>query len=84
MKTHYDPHPHGEESEEQAVCGTWLGETSDLSGDWSRVDCRRCIRGKGKISQSVAAEEDAIVQQMGDMADFMREQRLDVLQEVRP
>lgn len=49
MKTHYDPHPHGEEAEEQAVCGTWLGDESNLSGDWSRVDCQRCLNGKGKI-----------------------------------
>lgn len=72
MKTHYCPHPQ-DESEEQAVCGTWLGESSNLSGEWPRVDCRRCIKSKEKITLSVAAEESAIVQQMGDMADFMRE-----------
>ena len=83
MKTHYSPHPQ-DDSEEQAVCGTWLGEASNLSGDWSRVDCRHCIRRKGEISSSIAAEEDAIVQQMGDMASFMREQRLDVMREVTP
>ncbi|WAH56567.1 hypothetical protein LZ023_26675 [Pseudomonas silvicola] len=80
MKTHYCPHPQ-DESEEQAVCGTWLGETSNLSGEWSLVDCQRCVRGKKKISASVAAEEDAIVQQMGDMANFMREQLWGVSQE---
>jgi hypothetical protein len=72
LKTHYCPHPQ-DESEEQAVCGTWLGEASNLSGEWSRVDCRRCIGSKVKISLSVATEEAAIVQQMGDMANFMRE-----------
>jgi len=83
MKTHYSAHPQ-DDSEEQAACGSWLGEASNLSGDWSRVDCRRCLRGKEKISASVAAEEDAIVQSMGDMANFMRGQHLDVLQEVLP
>lgn len=71
MKTHFCPHPQ-DESEEQAVCGTWLGEASNLSGDWSRVDCLRCIKNKEKITLSVAAEESAIVQQMGRMAEFMR------------
>ena len=77
MKTHYSAHPR--DDEEQASCGAWLGEASNLSGDWSRVDCRRCLRGREKISSSIAAEEGAIVQQMGDMANFMREQ-----QEVAP
>jgi len=75
MKTHYSAHPQ-DDSEEQAVCGTWLGEASSLSGDWSRVDCRHCIKRKGKISLSVAAEEEAIVQQMGDMANFMRDHQV--------
>ncbi|MCO8161050.1 hypothetical protein NJC40_03575 [Pseudomonas sp. 21LCFQ02] len=73
MKTHYCPRPQDDECEEQAACGTWLGESSSLSGDWALVDCRRCIKGKEKITQSVATEEAAIVQQMGDMANFMRE-----------
>lgn len=80
MKTHYHPHPQGE-CEEQAVCGIWLGEASSLSGEWSRVDCQRCVRSKVKISLSAAAEEDAIGRQMGDMANFMREQPLEDCQE---
>ena len=73
MKTHYDPHPYGEESEEQAVCGTWLSDESHLSGDWPRVDCQRCLNCKGKITASIADEEAAIVEQMGHMAAHMRE-----------
>ncbi len=72
MKTHFLPHLQGDD-EERAVCGVWLGEDSGMSGDWSRVDCQRCIKGKAKITQSVASEEAAIVQQMGDMANFIRE-----------
>lgn len=72
MKTHYLPHLQ-DDSEERGVCGTWLGEASNLSGEWSRVDCQRCIKSKEKITLSVATEESAIVQQMGDMANFMRE-----------
>jgi hypothetical protein len=72
MKTHYHPHQQ-DDCEEQAACGTWLGEDSNLSGEWSRVDCQRCIKSKERITLSVAAEESAIAQQMGDMASFMRE-----------
>jgi len=73
LKTHFDPYPHCEEGEEQAVCGTWMGEASNLSGDWSRVDCQRCLGRKEKISDAVAAEENEIVEQMGHMAAHMRE-----------
>lgn len=72
MKTHYSHFQ--QDDEEQSACGTFLGEASNLSGDWSRVDCRHCIRSKGKIASAIAAEEHAIVQQMGDMADFMRKE----------
>lgn len=74
MKTHYDPHPDGQEAEEQVVCGTWPGHTSNLSGDWSRVDCKRCLKSKVRIEAAVAAEENAIVEQMGHMAAYMQEQ----------
>ncbi len=72
MRTHFLPHLQ-DDSEERAVCGVWLGEGSNFSGDWSRVDCQRCIKSKEKINQSVASEEAAIIQQMGDMANYMRE-----------
>lgn len=84
MKTHYDPYPYGEESEEQAVCGTWLGEESNLSGDWSRVDCQRCLKGKVKVEAAIAVEEAVIVEQMGHMAAYMREQPLNAVQQVAP
>lgn len=74
MKTHFDPRPQSDESSEQASCGTWLGETSNLTGEWSRVDCRRCLGRKEKILAAVVAEENAIVEQMGRMAAFMQEQ----------
>lgn len=70
MKTHYHPHP--QDDDEIAACGVWLGESSNLSGDWKNVDCLRCAKAKDKISASFAVEEATIVQQMGDMADFMR------------
>ncbi|EKT4561846.1 hypothetical protein QEM42_003040 [Pseudomonas putida] len=71
MKTHFAPFSNLEDLE-QAPCGTWLGEDSGLSGHWAKVDCQRCQNRKEKIIGSAAAEDRAIVEQMGDMADFMR------------
>ncbi len=55
---------------------------SGLSGMWERVDCHRCQALKEKIIDTAATEERAIVEQMGDMAAFMRAE--DGKQEVTP
>jgi hypothetical protein len=81
MKTHFFAGP-GADDIERAPCGTWLGEGSGLSGMWERVDCRRCQALKEKIIDTAATEERAIVEQMGDMAAFMRAK--DGRQEVTP
>lgn len=73
MKTHYYGGSSSEDVE-QAPCGVWLGEGSGLTGEWGRVDCIRCQSRRKKINESAAAEERAIVEQMGDMAAFMREE----------
>lgn len=73
MKTHFAPFTDPEDVE-QAPCGTCLGKSSELSGDWAKVDCRRCHKRKSSITKAIAAEEHAIVEQMGDMAAFMRGQ----------
>nr|WP_189673463.1 MULTISPECIES: hypothetical protein [unclassified Pseudomonas] len=57
---------------EQTPCGTWLGEASELSGDWAEVDCQLCQKRKERIIAAAADEERFIVEQMGDMAAFMR------------
>lgn len=74
MKTHYAPHLMPDDAE-QGPCGTWLGETSNLSGEWGLVDCAHCRKQKDKIIRNVDAEERAIVDQMGDMAAFMSRQQ---------
>lgn len=73
MKTHYFPWGFTDEEEpEQAPCGTWLGGDSNLTSDWQRVDCVLCLKRKSRITKVYAAEEQAIVAQMGHMAAFMK------------
>lgn len=73
MSTHFSRYP-DDDGPEQAPCGTWIGDASDLSSDWGRVDCKRCLKWKDTIMATHAAEESAIVQQMGDMAAFMKQE----------
>lgn len=70
MSTHFDLCPSDEA--EQAPCGTWLGETSNNTSNWAYVDCGLCRRLKAKICAAHEASEAAIVEQMGDMAAYMR------------
>lgn len=62
MRTHYYPNglarydSDGHDFVEQGPCGTWLGENSDLSGDWNRVDCKRCLKKRPAITASSEAE----------------------------
>lgn len=74
MRTHFSPHLQPDDAE-QAPCGTWFGEASHETGDWGRVDCRRCLKLKVRITKSSEAEERAIVDQMGDMAAFMKREQ---------
>ncbi|MEQ6329181.1 hypothetical protein VLF92_12760 [Pseudomonas chengduensis] len=71
VSTHFSRYP-DDEGPEQAPCGIWIGDASDLSSDWGRVDCKRCLKWKDTIMATHEAEESAIVQQMGDMAEFMK------------
>lgn len=76
MSTHYYPDclarydSDGSDFVERGSCGTWLGETSELSGDWGRVDCKRCLKDRTSITDNTEAEGRAIVEQMGDMAAY--------------
>ncbi|WP_202916088.1 hypothetical protein [Pseudomonas putida] len=70
MATHFDPYP--DDESEQAPCGTWLGGASNVTSNWAHVDCRLCRRSKANITAAHEASEAAIVEQMGDMAAYMR------------
>lgn len=73
LKTHYYPYGFYED-EERAPCGTWFGDESSVSVDWKRVTCGHCKRRKSRIIGAIADTEKDIVDQMGDMADFMAKQ----------
>ena len=75
MKTHYYPWGFSD-NEERSLCGVWFGEASNISSDWERVTCGRCLRLKKQIKSRVVTEEKAIVDEMGDMADFMSTQQV--------
>ncbi|MAB24945.1 MAG: hypothetical protein CMK78_11440 [Pseudomonadales bacterium] len=72
MKTHYMPYQYETEDIERAPCGTWLGEDSGVTGILEIVTCAKCIKKSAKILQSAKTQEEAILAQMGSMADFMR------------
>lgn len=47
MKTHYCPRPSYDD--EIAACGTFMGEASEITGNWNKVTCKKCIRCKNRI-----------------------------------
>lgn len=73
MRTHFYPYSSHDDIE-QTPCGTWIGESSAVSNQWAHVDCQLCIRNKAKIIAAHESNERAIVQQMGEIAEFMRAQ----------
>lgn len=74
MRTHFYPYSPDDDIE-QVQCSTWIGESSAVSNQWAQVDCRLCIRNKAKIVAGHQGNERAIVQQMGEMAEFIRAQQ---------
>lgn len=74
MTTHFEP-PLQYDDADQSMCGTWFGEPSNTSGDWARVDCKKCLNNRLKIAAAHEAEERAIVAQMGDMGAFMQQEQ---------
>lgn len=74
MKTHFSRYPDDDEQPEHASCGTLLGESAEQTSQWAYVTCLSCLQRKDKIMAHIESEERAIVDQMGDMANFMRGQ----------
>lgn len=73
-KVHYNASHDGiEESySERAMCGVKVGENYDFHYDWRYVTCKLCLRNRDKIESAVRVEEESIVDQLGDMADFFK------------
>lgn len=55
MTTHFYPLSDDEVSD-QAPCGTQLGDSSELTFNWQYVDCRRCLKHKGRITAAHRAQ----------------------------
>jgi hypothetical protein len=82
-KTHYDPYSYDGQSGgesggeyydpgEYHLCGARVTAIHDteLTGNWKYVTCKRCLRQKDKIDGWVEENEKAIVNDMGQMADW--------------
>ena len=56
---------------EETLCGC-TGEIpcENSVEDWDLVSCKKCLNLRGAYEFGREAEENAIVAQMGDMADF--------------
>lgn len=80
MKTHYDPYmpsslyPNEEEPPEFTYCGTITGEEYYCTNSWDRVTCKKCLKGRDRIALIVNKQEEIIINQMGDMAEFFNKE----------
>lgn len=68
MATHFEPHVDDDDYIERTSCGVETGEQSTLTGKWSDVTCKRCLRMKDRLQSQCDKTEEIIVQQMGEMA----------------
>ena len=72
MKTHFGDVEYGEWS----VCNT-LPEDVELTDDWSEVTCKRCLKKKQRYLELERVNEEHIIREMGDMADFFNKYNWD-------
>ena len=69
MKKHFDPYTcTNDEQLEKADCGTVLGSEYHYTCQWDKVTCKRCLRSKQRLIRCYEKIEEAIVDQMGEMA----------------
>ena len=60
---------------EETLCGlTTEIPCENATDDWKLVTCKKCLRLKEQYIAGVKADEEAIVQQMGEMADFFKKE----------
>jgi hypothetical protein len=71
MRTHFTFSSEDEDAVNE-LCGTRIGNESSAARDWRSVDCLRCLKNKSKIILRAKSDERAMIEQMGDMAIFMK------------
>jgi len=56
---------------DKTACGC-IGEIPcvDATSDWNMVNCKKCLKQKDAIIAGDKADEEVIVNQMGDFVDF--------------
>jgi len=83
-KTHYDPYEYSGTSGPEGsgeyycpeydnhMCGTPVNHDDDIeiSRDWNKVTCKRCLKQREAIDFSVKKQEEVICEEMGKMADW--------------
>lgn len=76
-ETHFDPYFDDEslDYDSKTPCGVVYAE-HDAYGTsaWSEVSCKRCLKTKSKLQLIHDTIEKQIVDQMGDMANFIKSQ----------
>lgn len=87
MKTHYGFMYNDGDYEspiigcDETACGC-KGDNAieNATDDWGAVTCKNCLRLKENIVASEKADEEAICQQMGEMAEFIEKEAQQVIQ----
>ena len=76
-KVHYATSNGEEESySERAMCGVRVGENYQYDNHWANVSCKLCIKNRTKIESCVNSIESDVINQLGDMANFMRNENV--------
>jgi hypothetical protein len=65
---------------EITVCGcTGENAIENTVDDWKEVTCKKCLKLKDAVIAGIKSDEEAIMHQMGEMANFFKEEELNKL-----
>lgn len=60
---------------EQTACGIDTEKTiENVTEDWDCVSCKKCLKLKDAVIQGKKRDEEIIIKQMGDFAEWMERQ----------
>lgn len=70
---HFDPYFNDEyhECPEKAPCGIRVGENYQAANEFKNVTCKRCLNQQNRLTQNFQNNEQEIIKQMGEFADFL-------------